>query len=109
MRNLIDPPRIEIRGYTHNLNSEVVNNETNGKSKSVPITPEPQFHQKNVTSSDESEFLPNGAVPTSTNSSSSKRDFDDTNCSSHTKQQKKPNVKTKTKSKHKYCKCSLLP
>ncbi|XP_076235306.1 death domain-containing immune deficiency protein [Calliopsis andreniformis] len=89
-----DPPRIEIKGYTHNLNSDAVNDETKGKAESVPVM------SKDTTSSEIKDNLPNGAVPTNTNASASERDCDDSKCSaSYTKQHKKPNIKTKTKSK----------
>ncbi|XP_076166902.1 death domain-containing immune deficiency protein isoform X2 [Ptiloglossa arizonensis] len=93
------PPRIEIKGYTHNLDPDDVND----KSKAVPATIESQFEQNDKTSSEEKKSVPNDAVPTNTRSSETKQNLDDTQSSAtDAKQPKRPNVKTKTKSKYKH-------
>lgn len=102
-----DPPRIPVEGYTHNLESNTVND--NGpkttKFESVFITSGAQL-QQNVTSSEK-----NDAVPiTNAKSSAKEEDLNDTKASSQNANERKiPNVKTKTKSKHKYCMyCSFI-
>ena len=96
-----DPPRIEITGYTHNLDPHTVTSETNGIPKSAPVTPDPQVQQKNdVTPSEEKTSLSNGAIPIDVPPSATEENSDDTKYSTTPpKEHKKPNVKTKTKSK----------
>ncbi|KAK1116625.1 hypothetical protein K0M31_018244 [Melipona bicolor] len=92
-----DPPRIPVEGYTHNLESNTVNDNKpkTTKFESVSITSEAQLEQ-NVTSSEK-----NDAVPiTNTKSSTKEQDLNDTKASSQNANERKiPNVKTKTKSK----------
>ncbi|KZC06416.1 PREDICTED: uncharacterized protein LOC107194710 [Dufourea novaeangliae] len=75
------PPRVEIKGYTHNLNTV----EGSGKAK---------------TKSEGDKSLITGSAPTNTRPSETKQDFDEIKFpTSDEKQRNKPNVKTKTKSK----------
>lgn len=103
-----DPPRISVEGYTHNLESNTVNDDKpkTTKFKSVSITSGVQSEQ-NVTSSEK-----NDAVPiTNTKSFTKEQDLNDTKAfSQNANEHKIPNVKTKTKSKqHKHCKyCSFI-
>lgn len=105
-----DPPRIPIRGYTHNLASNTKNDDKSKKTKyeSVPITAEAQFERNNAIPSEGEKSRLNDAVPTTVedNSSPKKQDPNDAKSSPHsTKERIRPNVKTKTKMKqHKHCK-----
>ncbi|XP_043527275.1 protein immune deficiency isoform X2 [Frieseomelitta varia] len=96
-----DPPRIPVEGYTHNLESNTVNDDEpkTTKFESVSITSEAQLEQ-NVTSSEKN----NAAPITNTKSSTKEQDLNDTKASSQNANERKiPNVKTKTKSKqHKH-------
>lgn len=95
-----DPPRIEINGYTHNLNSNRENEEIKTKSRFAHVASKVQFEENNVTSSENKKSVLNGSIPINTNSSFTKQNFDDANNSAtNENQQKGPNIKTKKKSK----------
>lgn len=91
-----DPPRIPIKGYTHNLES--INDET----KKSNATRESQFTRNNITS-EKSDAIP----VTGVNCSTKGQHLNDTKSSTHdSKEQRRPNIKTKKKPKqHKSCKC----
>ncbi|KAF3420627.1 hypothetical protein E2986_04544 [Frieseomelitta varia] len=74
-----DPPRIPVEGYTHNLESNTVNDDEpkTTKFESVSITSEAQLEQ-NVTSSEKN----NAAPITNTKSSTKEQDLNDTKASS---------------------------
>lgn len=91
-----DPPRIPIKGYTHNLES--INDET----KKSNATTESQFTRNNITS-EKSDAIP---IP-SVNCPTKEQYLNDTKSSAHdSKEHGRPNIKTKKKPKqHKSCKC----
>lgn len=80
-----DPPRVEIKGYTHNINPDTTNEKSN-------VNPEIN------------KLLTNGSVPTNTRShKQEEKEIKFPTCDS--KPRSKPDVKTKAKPKqYKQCK-----
>lgn len=84
-----DPPRIPIKGYTHNLES--INDET----KKSSATTESQFTRNNITS-EKSDAIP----VTGVNYPTKEQHLNDTKSSVHdSKEHGRPNIKTKKKPK----------
>lgn len=92
-----DPPRVPIKGYTHNLES--INNET----KKSNATTESQFTPNDIT------FEKSDAIPVTNVNSPTKEQHNLNNIKSSahdSKEHTKPNIKTKKKPKqYKSCKC----
>lgn len=92
-----DPPRVPIKGYTHNLES--INNET----KKSNATTESQFTRNDIT------FEKSDAIPVTNVNSPTKEQHNLNNIKSSahdSKEHTKPNIKTKKKPKqYKSCKC----
>lgn len=101
-----DPPRIPIKGYTHNLDSNATEKETKERNpEPASVTPE----RCNVTSSEREKPLLNDAVPVAdaNHSTIEQEPYDAQAPTNEEKQRKKPNVGTRTKSKQKYCNYQL--
>lgn len=97
-----DPPRVPIKGYTHNhLEQRTVNEKTKkAEFVSEPSTEKSQFQRNNVASTERKESILNDALPTNADHSTGiEKDVDDRKTANEAKHQKKPNVKTKAKSK----------
>ncbi|CAL7949461.1 unnamed protein product [Xylocopa violacea] len=97
-----DPPRIPIKGYTHNLESNAVNIEKEKtKSESVATEAEQQVKANDITLSSEKRSFENYAIPSKdANCSTTEQNLDDATTSTNgEKKQKRPNFKTNTKSK----------
>lgn len=97
-----DPPRTEIKGYTHNLPPTPDEESKRTQSKSAPTTPENERDDDVATHRQKS--VPDDARPTTpTDFCTKPEDLGDAKSTNESKEYKRP--RTKTKSKHsKYCK-----